>query len=307
MEVCLVAEAGWCLQRWGRGLIEYDVRRQTRVEKHFWEVKKALVVSNGCCSSLWYAFVIKGFSNGLLLFDRPAGFILFVMSLPLHALLLFTVRWTLWTLLFKLIKSLAFNYSIGFESFKKQFSNQHCCCYIWQQLCKQGYKYINQIHSDNTLSQQWSKEFSEQQDHFSVNALNLFSCKHTRLCVFKPRCCEGEICLEKSRDGLFKRSLRLLLQLNVFIAFAKDLFLVIVYLQPPYNRHESSIIIIIGKNTHSSWLKYMYKFYAVQRWSSYAYWAVTLKVGGYYLMLFTNCSLLDYYFFGECCVKTPLL
>lgn len=38
--------------------------------------------------------------------------------------------------------------------------------------------------------------------------------------------------------------------------------------------------------------KYMYKFYAVQRWSSYAYSAVNLKVGGVYLivMLFTNCS-----------------
>ena len=37
----------------------------------------------------------------------------------------------------------------------------------------------------------------------------------------------------------------------------------------------------------------MYKFYAVQRWSSYAYSAVNLKVGGVYLivLLFTrNCS-----------------
>ena len=37
----------------------------------------------------------------------------------------------------------------------------------------------------------------------------------------------------------------------------------------------------------------MYKFYAVQRWSSYAYSAVNLKVGGVYLiMLFTNGSFL---------------
>lgn len=36
--------------------------------------------------------------------------------------------------------------------------------------------------------------------------------------------------------------------------------------------------------------KYMYKFYAVQRWSSYAYSAVNLKVGGVYLivLLFTK-------------------
>lgn len=30
----------------------------------------------------------------------------------------------------------------------------------------------------------------------------------------------------------------------------------------------------------------MYKFYAVQRWSSYAYSAVNLKVGGIYLIVF---------------------
>ena len=71
--------------------------------------------------------------------------------------------------------------------------------------------------------------------------------------------------------------------------------------------HESSIIIIIiiiiiitiiiiimrKKPTLFMRKKYMYKFYAVQRWSSYAYSAVNLKVGGVYLivLLFTrNCS-----------------
>lgn len=53
--------------------------------------------------------------------------------------------------------------------------------------------------------------------------------------------------------------------------------------------------------------KYMYKFYAVQRWSSYAYSAVNLKVGGVYLnvMLFTNCSFCRR-IFCVCDVKTLL-
>lgn len=75
--------------------------------------------------------------------------------------------------------------------------------------------------------------------------------------------------------------------------------------------HESSIIviivIIIRKKTrivHEE--KYMYKFYAVQRWSSYAYSAVNLKVGGVYLML---CYLQIVHFveaFFVCDVKTLL-
>lgn len=50
----------------------------------------------------------------------------------------------------------------------------------------------------------------------------------------------------------------------------------------------------------------MYKFYAVQRWSSYAYSAVNLKVGGVYLML---CYLQIVHFveaFFVCDVKTLL-
>lgn len=46
------------------------------------------------------------------------------------------------------------------------------------------------------------------------------------------------------------------------------------------------IIIIIFRKSHNGHKEnYMYKFYAVQRWSSYAYSAVNLKVGEVYLML----------------------
>lgn len=109
--------------------------------------------------------------------------------------------------------------------------------------------------------------------------------------------------LESSwNDGFF------ICQVNVF-AFAKDLVLVNVYLQAANMHHESSIIviiIIIRKNPLCSWGEYMYKFYAVQRWSSYAYSAVNLKVGGVYLivMLFTNCSFCRRFF--VCDVKTLL-
>lgn len=81
--------------------------------------------------------------------------------------------------------------------------------------------------------------------------------------------------------------------MNVF-AFAKDLVIFNVNLQASDMHHESSIIVIIivttiiivirkAHNVHEE--NYMYKFYAVQRWSSYAYSAVNLKVGGVYLTL----------------------
>lgn len=94
--------------------------------------------------------------------------------------------------------------------------------------------------------------------------------------------------------------------MNVF-AFAKDLVLVHVYLQATYMHHESSIIVVVREKNHVVHEeKYMYKFYAVQRWSSYAYSAVNLKVGEVYLivMLFTNCSFCRRIF--VCDVKTLL-
>lgn len=83
--------------------------------------------------------------------------------------------------------------------------------------------------------------------------------------------------------------------MNVF-PFAKDLVLINVYLQATDMHLESSIIIIViiiitimiivvRKSCNGHKEIYMYKFYAVQRWSSYAYSAVNLKVGGVYLML----------------------
>lgn len=75
--------------------------------------------------------------------------------------------------------------------------------------------------------------------------------------------------------------------MNVF-ASAKDLVAVTVYLQAACLHHESSII---RTNPHFM-EKYMYKFYAVQRWSSYAYSAVNLKVGGVYLIVFCKMVIL---------------
>lgn len=51
----------------------------------------------------------------------------------------------------------------------------------------------------------------------------------------------------------------------------------------------------------------MYKFYAVQRWSSYAYSAINLMVGGIYLiMLLAKWSFCRSNFFSVCVVTTIL-
>lgn len=58
------------------------------------------------------------------------------------------------------------------------------------------------------------------------------------------------------------------------------------------------LLLLLGKTHIVHEEKYMYKFYAVQRWS-YALSAVNLKVGGLYLML---CYLQIVYFVGFFCV-----
>lgn len=46
-----------------------------------------------------------------------------------------------------------------------------------------------------------------------------------------------------------------------------------------------AVLLLLGNAHFVHKVNYMFEFYAVQRWSSYAYSAANLKVGGVYLML----------------------